>query len=57
MAQILIASPHEGERYRTADVLKSGWHTCIVCADGKSVQRAHADELPDLVMHLILCVH
>ena len=50
MAKVLIASPHEGERYRIGDVLKDDGHMCIACADGKSVQEALADDLPDLVI-------
>ncbi len=50
MAKILIASPHEGERYRMVDVLKSDDHMCIACADGKSAQEVLANDLPDLVI-------
>ncbi|MDP6042176.1 MAG: response regulator [Candidatus Latescibacteria bacterium] len=50
MAKILIASPHEGERYRMVDVLKSDDHMCNACADGKSAQEVLANDLPDLVI-------
>ena len=50
MAKILIASPHESERYRIGDVLKDDGHKCIACADGQSVQDALATDLPDLVI-------